>query len=506
MDDRSLVDEDEERFSSRPLHTRAQSMPSTPRVHFHDDKLATVRVFRSTGRPRSVSTNELDTETETEAEPAAYPFPRTAPQTAQALMDIDPSSARTSQIPAPHPSQDAHILIESISLPPSRPPVLRGTVLVRNVSFEKRVCIRFTLDDWTTVSEVLATYSSSLSPSVNPLARSDNLTIGDLAHRGPQANWDRFAFAIRLEDYESRLADRTLWLVARYTAPGAGEWWDNNGHANYKVGFRPRVSAAPVQQRKAPSAAPFLASSAAVPVPSPPQRTAVHALAARPGPIQRSSSSPNPPTVQTLGRLSLKHYAAPAPAPPLPSPEERKEVPAKPLKNLVGGHFTSSASPAPTPAPAPAPVQVEDGPGHVDEGFATGSEDEDSGTPPAAKGVAARRQSGSLRLDIAAPRATKPASAVPSLGARGPFSPTRSSPVPFASAIGVAQAHVTGEVTQQPTPPASGQGSPDASYAALIREWCFAQGDATATPTPTNGAVAGWGPTRSNALWVGMGG
>lgn len=495
---------------SRPLHMRAQSMPSTPRVHFHDDKLATVRVFRSTGRPRSVSTNELDTETETEVEPAAYPFPRTAPQAAQALMDIDPSPARTSIIPAPNPPQETHVLIESISLPPSRPPVLRGTVLVRNVSFEKRVCIRFTLDDWTTVSEVLATYSSSLSPSANPLARQEGLTIGDLAHRQSQ-NWDRFAFAIRLEDYESRLADRTLWFVARYTAPGAGEWWDNNSAANYKVSFRPRA-AAPVQ-RKAPSAAPFLASSASVPVPSLPQRTPVHALATRPGLIQRSTSSPNPPTVQTLGRLSLKHYAAPAaPAPPMPSPEERKEAPAKQLKSIVGGHFTSSASPMATPTsappPPPAPTQVEDGPGHVDEGFATGSEDEEDIEPrkPALKGVAARRNSGSLRLDIAAPRATKPASALPSLGSRGPFSPTRSSPVPFASAIGVAQSHVTGEVTQQPTPPASGQGSPDASYAALIREWCFAQGDATATPTPTNGAVAGWGPTRSNALWVGMGG
>lgn len=188
----------------------------------------------------------------------------------------------------------------------------------------------------------------------------------------------------------------------------------------------------------------------------------------------------------------------------MPSPEERKVAPAKPIKSIVGGHFTSSASPVPTPVPAP--VQAEDGPGHVDEGFATESEDEDVVTPPASKGVAARRHSGSLRLDIAAPLATKPLSALPSLGARGPFSPTRSSPVPFASAIGVAQSHVTGEVTQQPTPPSSSQGSPDASYAALIREWCFAQGDATATPTPTNGAVAGWGPSRSNALWVGMGG
>ncbi|KZV76377.1 carbohydrate-binding module family 21 protein [Peniophora sp. CONT] len=255
MDDESSIADEDERSMSRPLHMRAQSMPSTPRVHFHDDKLATVRVFRSTGRPRSVSTNELDTETETEVEPAAYPFPRTAPQAAQALMDIDPSPARTSIIPAPNPPQETHVLIESISLPPSRPPVLRGTVLVRNVSFEKRVCIRFTLDDWTTVSEVLATYSSSLSPSANPLARQEGLTIGDLAHRQSQ-NWDRFAFAIRLEDYESRLADRTLWFVARYTAPGAGEWWDNNSAANYKVSFRPRA-AAPVQ-RKAPSAAPFL--------------------------------------------------------------------------------------------------------------------------------------------------------------------------------------------------------------------------------------------------------
>lgn len=45
------------------------------------------------------------------------------------------------------------------------------------------------------------------------------------------------SFTIRLEDYETKLCDRTLFLVARYGCP-LGEWWDNNNHANYRIGFR----------------------------------------------------------------------------------------------------------------------------------------------------------------------------------------------------------------------------------------------------------------------------
>ena len=42
-----------------------------------------------------------------------------------------------------------------------------GSVLVRNVAYNKTVAIRFTLDDWQTTSEVTAHYVSSL-PSLPP--------------------------------------------------------------------------------------------------------------------------------------------------------------------------------------------------------------------------------------------------------------------------------------------------------------------------------------------------
>ena len=43
---------------------------------------------------------------------------------------------------------------------------------------------------------------------------------------------------IKLEDFERKLQDKTMWLVVRYTVPGVGEWWDNNSGMNYRVNFK----------------------------------------------------------------------------------------------------------------------------------------------------------------------------------------------------------------------------------------------------------------------------
>jgi hypothetical protein len=39
------------------------------------------------------------------------------------------------------------------------PPLLRGTVGVRNITYEKHVAAHFTIDGWLTVSEGLARYT-----------------------------------------------------------------------------------------------------------------------------------------------------------------------------------------------------------------------------------------------------------------------------------------------------------------------------------------------------------
>lgn len=222
-----------------PLHLRARSAPSTPaldllsptgsdysvsslstpkNVHFPDQHLETVRVFNRSAKPASLLAVE-DTETDTEV--SGFPFPTVPAQVPTYAIQTDP-------IPSPSLSPD--VILESISIDKL---TLKGSILVRNISYEKQVHVRFTLDDWQTTSEVIAHYSGSL-PSL-PLSRPP-LTVGDLAAGVVPEPWDRFSYLIRLEDYGTSLSSRTLYIVTRYTTP-SGEWWDNNSGRNYCVQF-----------------------------------------------------------------------------------------------------------------------------------------------------------------------------------------------------------------------------------------------------------------------------
>jgi Carbohydrate/starch-binding module (family 21) len=463
--------------ASGARHARAQSMPSTPaygskNVHFKekDDGLESVRVFRRTGKPVSVSKPTSDTETETEPEPSAYPFPRIS----SSLSEI----ANCSPVPAPNPSPYASVHLESVTLPPARPPVLRGTVLVRNIAFEKHVGVRFTLDDWTTVSEVLATFSGSVAPLETLAGAHQGKTVGDLI--GSLASgWDRFNFAIKLEDYETYLWQRTVYLVVRYSAPGVGEWWDNNSGENYRVTFRPHSGPVQPERRRmtVPSTTPFLLSA----VPSSPLASRVSAHddpqptfspPLRPPSIPRSASSPIPTSTMAGLRLNLRHYAAPTPPPrsPVPIDAPRPQPPSEASPGLLGGQLA-----------APSPLEVHTSPekglisekDEVDEGFATGSEDGDN----AETRLDTRPQ---LSLQISPPtpvtvRHVSPVSPTPSPPPRqqGPFSPIR-----------------------EPFSPRPGGGPGDSTYATLIREWCFAQGSDSFGTGATIGA-------QSAVPWVG---
>jgi hypothetical protein len=227
----------------------AHSMRSTPayygpkHVHFKEkeDGLESIRLFRHTGKPVSVSKPTSDTETETETETSDYPFPSNFGASGSSSLT---GIATCSPVPAPDPSPYANVHLESITLPPVHPPVLHGTVTVRNIAFKKSVGVRFTLDDWTSVSEVHATYSGPVGPLETLAGANYGKTVGDLIISTAANGWDRFDFAIKLEDYED-LWERTLWLVIRYSAPGVGEFWDNNSGENYRITFRSHTG--PVQ-------------------------------------------------------------------------------------------------------------------------------------------------------------------------------------------------------------------------------------------------------------------
>ena len=155
-----------------------------------------------------------------------------------------------------------------------------------------------------------------------------------------------------MEDYEAKLAERTVFLVVRYSPGTGGEWWDNNDGANYRVGFR-RATASPLpspalgvahSQQRTFSAPSTLRSTPATGAVGSPYAPPTRQLAPAPPQLTRSISSPFPilappsaehqaqdrermsekglgsPTAAYLARkLSLSNYVAPAATPATPS-------------------------------------------------------------------------------------------------------------------------------------------------------------------------------------------
>ncbi|KAK0434798.1 putative phosphatase regulatory subunit-domain-containing protein [Armillaria borealis] len=321
-------------------HTRARSAPSTPalssheshchkNVHFPTHQLETVRVFNRTAKPasllRTATASDAETETETELEGSSrytegprFPFPSVLPAySLSPFTDIVPSPAV--------PREGCNVILESLTLPQSTL-ALKGTLLVRNISYEKQVYVRFTLDDWQTTSEVAARYQTSL-PSL-PVLSKKNLTVGDVAAgvaAGGPAVWDRFEYTVKLEDYASTLIDRTIFLVVRYSA-GGGEWWDNNAGQNYRVAFIRSPNQAPpatVEKTHAPVA----------PIKAPPESSV-------PFPMIVPSSSTSPPSSATSTPTlspSSSPLSPPLPTVPLPPPQHNRAQSEATLQHRLKG-------------------------------------------------------------------------------------------------------------------------------------------------------------------------
>lgn len=433
---------------------------------------------------------------------AAFPFPK-IPISAD-VMDVTGGADKkpvarfvlnpttTTPIPAPYRDPSAHIHLESIKLlstPPSSHPStastdvpfssdftpmgqpspladqgrvdLEGSILVRNISFEKSVYIRFTLDNWQTTSEVAARHVRSLTclPPLPGMTTRQYAQSAPSAFQAGRVEWDRFEFKIPLSDYP-RLQERTLWLVGRYVANGT-EYWDNNRNDNYKVQFEKRVED-PVSNvptlaespstltgaRQKHSLAPLVTVPLTLPtLPRsvrrrqvetadkdsdtedyvPPKSADAPKVSTDTVNRDRSGSLTSPEAVQVmqnaLGKLNLKNYARPrsvtSPSFFMPPPP-RKEV--KEEENT-------------TPAPVPAPV-----PSKKDESTATLT-----GNEPGPSGSNASTPESS------------PVLSTPPLSRAG-SDVNKEGPWPW------------GESTvTSPTSCDSNKG-----YAALLQQWCFA--------------------------------
>ncbi len=245
---------------------------------------------------------------------------------------------------------------------------------MRNVSYQKTVAVRYTLDDWHTTNDVLAKHEKSLAALPErfllaslPLVEEDNAIdkgegggkrevvckpygFEDVFLEGSGFAWDRFRFDISMERFEGSLEQRTMWFVGKYaaksavggsdpTTEGSGEeWWDNNSGGNYRIEFLKKVvkdrrEASPYRRNVAFSAprtflfnSPFFTNHKLInffvavfnpskPFPAPPQISASQSFPISLNmPQQRDHQAAlAQSTLARLKRLNLMNYAAPQP-------------------------------------------------------------------------------------------------------------------------------------------------------------------------------------------------
>ena len=523
----------------RSMHLRVRSAPTTPflskNVHFpekKEDGLESVRVFSLKAKPASLIQGGDDTETETETEPNRFPFPRfgansSGPGRFPLTFEIDyETPGATSTIPVPNPPPYANIHFESARFvqpePPSSPlgpssPHLTGTILVRNVAYEKHVAVRFTLDDWQTTSEVRARHVVSVPvPWDKPQTRTLGDVVGMIANAGSIASkpptWDRFSFNIRLEDHAYKLHERVLWFVGRYTATGegGGEWWDNNSGSNYRVGFKVaanksredtgRTISAPGRYCSIPQPLPpILSLCDAEPITKPTTTDPRRAFGlgfefpTTPGSTQMTSipsqsptqtrSIPSPPAPrapQRQPKLSFLNYAAPSLSPTSPGP--------RPSRSPLNTPPLATAS-APNPFSAPE-VQIASPPnqdGHGRKPIAPsvipGMQTNIGGQPatipsfePRSKGIVLQWPWG-LRSTSDSSSGSGSGSGSESTSPQLHHSPRNISPLSATPVNSNSGSPQSGSGTSSPK-----KSDSDQLYNAFVRQWCFVQ-----SPRPSPG-------------------
>jgi len=98
-----------------------------------------------------------------------------------------------------------------------------GLIAVKNISFKKEICVRYSFDNWLTIQEQQASFCTL------PLQLKSRLSYID------EHVFDTFVFEIDLEEYFNR--DCEVKFAIRYKTDGQ-IFWDNNYHQDYVVNFR----------------------------------------------------------------------------------------------------------------------------------------------------------------------------------------------------------------------------------------------------------------------------
>ncbi|KAF2126119.1 carbohydrate-binding module family 21 protein [Dothidotthia symphoricarpi CBS 119687] len=210
-----------------PSRRRPSSMPGTPTyskaVHFNEN-MEQVRHFLHADRPIAVSVGSSPVQTyDSETE---YPFEEEDSRDKTPEWEIKLANFPTSDS---YERQTSPVRVERIFLA-SDNQTLVGNIACANISFQKLVVARFTLDYWKTTSEVVAEFNH------------------DVRKKHKDDGHDRFNFNIKLAD-QANLESKTLLLCVRYQVNGQ-EFWDSNNNMNYQVDFTKKTKQHQPRQSK----------------------------------------------------------------------------------------------------------------------------------------------------------------------------------------------------------------------------------------------------------------
>ena len=211
---------------------RPSSMPGTPTyskaVHFQDNSLEHVRTFLQVDRPIAVSAGSSPVDSHDED--SEYPFGEIEPDPKSPPYEWE---IRLTNFPRETLERQAFpVRTEKLYLSADTK-MLMGNVAVLNLAFHKLVVARFTLDFWKTTSEVIAEYN------------------GDVRKKQVNDGYDRFTFAIKLED-QANLENKTMFFCVKYNV-GGKDYWDNNNSTNYQIDFSKKFKPQNGKQRVQPA-------------------------------------------------------------------------------------------------------------------------------------------------------------------------------------------------------------------------------------------------------------
>lgn len=211
-----------------PALVRHQSMPAQSKfVHF-DVNLEQVRHFLHSEKPAAVSSPTYDytkrpefhwgsTDSESETDSDEEEDPR---EGYQRYLDRTEWHIAVPNFTPPDIAHESRIVyVENIFLTSDKTKLI-GHVAVKNLAFEKHVSIKYTLDNWKTITELTAEYND------------------DVRRKHRAAGYDRFSFAITMADLpqQATTVTKSLFFCVRYVCNNT-EYWDNNHGANYQVDF-----------------------------------------------------------------------------------------------------------------------------------------------------------------------------------------------------------------------------------------------------------------------------